>query len=255
VLCLRGAFARVSGIVRVMRRDPFDPPPRPDFSEPLAALLEDFRAHWAQLLQVEDHIAKWITLYAAGMLLTAATFLGYGGSEKVLNEGKEFFYRPQAFIAILTLVVLNAGYVLSVAFKGYECQLLRLYMSEVIGEQVRRLGPTQFNTYELWRRRTFGTRGGNEWVRAMHYSLLAIVPFAVSLLLLGCGFIGVSRVNIWGQISFGVAVGLFVGATTAAVGTALVDSRWKRLATRKVASASDRQDAPNSGSSHGQSLR
>jgi hypothetical protein len=120
--------------------------------------LEDFRVHHQALLQLESEVGRWTTIYVGALAIGAAvSFTEVAATSGPATE----FANPIRAAAILVLATVNAVYILALAFKGYQCQLLRLYLHDVVGRRLRELSDPSFYGWEIWQRtvmwRSYGT--------------------------------------------------------------------------------------------------
>lgn len=146
----------------------------------VSALLEDFRARWQELLNFESEVSTWSTLYYSAFILTIGWILG-----RKRNEVDELFKTHTGIIPFLVLSValINAVYILAIAFKGYRIQQNALYLYDIVGKRITRLTGEPFNTWDDWRREHVSRTGSATYYS--YYLLISAVPFLVSGLILG----------------------------------------------------------------------
>jgi len=135
----------------------------------LDVLLEDFKARWQELLNIESEINTWAITYLTAMFLSIAWILGQKNQQIVTR-----LFRNQR-ILILSIAVVNASYMLMLSAKDYRLQQDALYIYQEIAPRVTDISGERFNTWEEWRRQNTLT-----WGRFI-YNLLIILPtFAIS---------------------------------------------------------------------------
>jgi hypothetical protein len=199
---------------------------------PTDALLEDFRSHWQALLQIEAEVSRWTTVYAAALVLAAGACFA---RDTVLAENPEkALANPVVAAALLLLAGVNAVYILALAFKGYQCQQLRLYLYDVLGKRLRELTDAAFNHFELWQRIAFvppHKRGRPEPIRLVYYVSQTIVPFTTSVILLGAfWYYRIRPSGGWLAIAaFAAVVLLTCVSTFYAILTSSTNRKWKEI--------------------------
>jgi hypothetical protein len=130
----------------------------------LDVLLEDFKARWQELLNIQSEINTWAITYLTAMFLSIAWILGQKNQQIVTN-----LFKNQR-ILILSIAVVNAGYMVMLSAKDYRLQQDALYIYQEIAPRVSDISGERFNTWEEWRRQNTLT-----WGRFI-YNLLIILP-------------------------------------------------------------------------------
>jgi hypothetical protein len=146
----------------------------------VSALLEDFRARWQELLNYESEVSTWSTLYYTAFLLTIGWILGRKRDEV------DSLFRTHTGITpflVLSIALINAVYILAIAFKGYRIQQNALYLYDVVGKRITRITGEPFNTWDDWRRDHLSRTGTGTYYS--YYLLVSVLPFLVSGLILG----------------------------------------------------------------------
>jgi hypothetical protein len=146
----------------------------------VSALLEDFKARWQELLNFESEVGTWSTLYYTAFLLTIGWVLG-----KKRREVDDLF-KVHAGITpflVLSVALINAVYILAIAFKSYRIHQNALYLNEVIGKRITQLIGQPFNTWDQWRHEHISYTGSG--IYYSYYFLLSVLPLLVSGLILG----------------------------------------------------------------------
>jgi hypothetical protein len=152
----------------------------------ITVLLEDFKARWQELLNTGAEVSTWSTVYYTGLVLTIGWVLGRKSREGVT----ELFSndKPIETFLVLSLVLVNAIYILGISVKSYHIQQIALYLYEVVDKRISLLSGVPFNSWEEWRRVAFqssGSLGRPEDVRTIYYFLMLLLPVGVSASILG----------------------------------------------------------------------
>lgn len=200
-------------------------------SDAVTVLLEDFRVHHQALLQLESEVGRWTTVYAGALTIGAAASF----TEAANAAGKpEVLGDPIRAAALLMLATVNAVYILAVAFKGYQCQLLRLYLHDVVGRRLRQIGDQSFYGWEIWQRTVMCSKdereGKLEAVRFAFYAFQTLVPLAASGLVLGLFFVySWPKAVVMARAVFVLVAILSVGAAAAAFSTTKTNAAWRTM--------------------------
>jgi hypothetical protein len=148
----------------------------------VTTLLEEYKARWQHLLNLDNEVNKWSASYVIALVVGVSWILS---SEKFKGIDELFSARnyDNAYF-ILSLAVVNAAYMLSLAFKGYQIQQICYYLHTVVAANVIRITGITFNTWEVWRRSAVFCSpkriGKSEWRRSVYYPIVTLMPFAVS---------------------------------------------------------------------------
>jgi MFS family permease len=139
----------------------------------LEVLLEDFKARWQELLNIEGEINTWTITYLTALFLTVAWVLGQKSKETLTRLFKE------QRMLLLSIAVINASYMLMLFSKDYRLQQDALYIYQVIAPRVADITGEPFNTWEEWRRQNTLT-----WGRFIYNLMIALPAVAISVLIL-----------------------------------------------------------------------
>ena len=152
----------------------------------VTSLLEEYKARWQHLLNLDNEVNKWSASYVIALVLGISWILN---SDKI--KGLDDLFSTRNYdnsYFVLSLAVVNAAYMLSLAFKGYQIQQICYYLHTVVGEDVIRITGVSFNTWEVWRRSAVFCSprriGKSEWRRSVYYPIVTLMPFAVSFSIL-----------------------------------------------------------------------
>jgi hypothetical protein len=140
----------------------------------LEVLLEDFKARWQELLNIEGEINTWTITYLTALFLTVAWVLGQKSKETLT----ELFKERQ--MLLLSVAVINASYMLILFSKDYRLQQDALYIYQVIAPRVSEISGELFNAWEEWRRQNTLT-----WGRFVYNAILAVPAISISMYILG----------------------------------------------------------------------
>lgn len=202
----------------------------------VTALLEEYKARWQQLLNLDSEVNKWTASYVIALVIGISWVLG---SERIKGLDELFSARNyDNTYFILSLALINAAYSLSLAFKGYQVQQISFYLHTVVGKDIVRLTGVPFNLWEVWRRASFctaGRIGKSEWRRAVYYPIITLLPFAVSVSILWIYRRYAGTQLRWSDphnIYFYCVVTINIIAASIAFSTIGFNTRWKQL-TRK----------------------
>lgn len=139
----------------------------------LEILLEDFKARWQELLNIEGEINTWTITYLTALFLTVAWVLGQKSKETLTTLFKE------QRMLLLSIAVINASYMLMLFSKDYRLQQDALYIYQVIAPRVSDISGEPFNTWEEWRRQNTLT-----WGRVIYNLIIALPAVSISVLIL-----------------------------------------------------------------------
>jgi hypothetical protein len=149
------------------------------------ALLEDFKARWQELLNFESEVSRWFTLYVTAVIAVIGWVMGNTNFTAVqpLFKGHDGLNT----VLVLVLALLNAVYVLALAFNGYRIQQIGQYLYSHVGSRLTKLTDEPFNVWEDWRRFLVSQPGayGPERIRKVYFLAVGAVPVLVSLLIIG----------------------------------------------------------------------
>lgn len=146
----------------------------------VTALLEDFKARWQELLNFENENSRWQTLYVTALILVVAWILSNSGESSKYKNIADIFKGDNSFL-LLSLALINAIYTLAMAYKGYQIQEIAQYLYKDIGNIVSNKTLVKFNSWERWRR---DETGKPVFIRSFYYSVIGILPTAVSVTIL-----------------------------------------------------------------------
>lgn len=132
-------------------------------------LLEDFKARWQELLNIESEINTWAITYLTAMFLSIAWILGQKNGQIIATLFKE------QRILILSIAVVNASYMLMLSAKDYRLQQNALYIYEVLAPRISDISGESFNTWEEWRR-----QNTLSWGRNLYNILITLPTVAIS---------------------------------------------------------------------------
>lgn len=195
--------------------------------------VEDFKARWQELLNLENENNRWTTLYVTALLLVIGWVLSnsskYGSLRILYAESDNAYF-------IMGIAVVNALYTLAMAFKGYQIQQIAQYQYEFLADRIWKLSATPFDEWERYRREAFSSRRGPEPLRAAYFLLISSLPTIVSytIIILYWAFEWQRQTEFHhGQNFrnwFSVAVFLLVNIILLlSVYTAKLNKRWIRL--------------------------
>lgn len=191
----------------------------------IAVLLEEFKARWQQLLYLESVVNRSISLYASALIVTIAWILGntrYTSLGEMVRESSNSYL-------VLALAALNSVFIQGIAFKGYQIQLVALYLYEHPGERLRKLSGESFNEWEEWRRRDSRAR---DHLRVFYYLSLTLMPFATSASLLVMHWYFLWSGTLWSSASnllFVAVTGFVLCSLVASVSTTGMVRRWNAV--------------------------
>jgi hypothetical protein len=133
------------------------------------------------------------------------------------------------------LPLLNAAYILALAFKGYQIQQIGLYLYGDISIRITALTGGAFNTWEEWRRtqrREHARYVGPELVRILYFAIISAIPVSVSgaLLYVYWHFIGATQALSSGDnIYCYFIVMVTITAAAASAMTTQQNGQWSQL--------------------------
>lgn len=200
----------------------------------VTTLLEEYKARWQHLLNLDNEVNKWSASYVIALVVGISWILS---SEKFKGLDELFSARnyDNAYF-ILSLAVVNAAYMMSLAFKGYQIQQICYYLHTVIATDVIRLTGVTFNTWEVWRRSAVFCSpkriGKSEWRRSIYYPIVTLMPFSVSVSILWMYITFAGKNLAWSDphniyFYFIVAINLLAGFI--ALSTAGFNKKWEIL--------------------------
>jgi len=140
----------------------------------LEVLLEDFKARWQELINIEGEINTWTITYLTALFLTVAWVLGQKSKETLAVLFKE------QQLLLLSIAVINASYMLILSSKDYRLQQDALYIYQVIAPRVSEISGELFNAWEEWRRQNTLT-----WARIVYNIILVAPAISISIYILG----------------------------------------------------------------------
>ncbi len=140
-------------------------------------LVEDFKARWQELINLQNENNRWTSLYVTALLLV----IGWVINNNWQHDGgfADLYARSNNSYLILTIAVVNALYAFSMAYKGYQIQQIALYQHEVLGRRIRDFA-TEFDRWERYRRMNFVTWHGQDPIRLAYFVLVKSLPLIVS---------------------------------------------------------------------------
>ncbi len=151
-------------------------------------LSEEYKIHWQQVLELDGEINRWTASYVIALVVGISWIMGTDriGDLQQIYSGRKY----DNCYFVLSLALINAAYILSLTFKGYQIQQLRLYLYREICRPLNRLAYTKCKLWEIWHRTEFskGREGKPEWRRSLYYPIITLLPFAVSVSILGTYF-------------------------------------------------------------------
>jgi hypothetical protein len=216
-------------------------------SEPLSAttsneqtvstLLEDFKGRWQELLNFESEVSRWFTLYLTATIAVFGWVMGNKDFTSVQALLKE--HDGLNAVLVLSLALLNAVFVLALAFDGYRIQQIGQYLYSHVGLRLTKLTGEPFNIWEDWRRFLISKSGryGPEWVRVVYYACLGAVPVAVSFLIIGVYWKFEGKTQSWtsGHNLYAYAVTIITCFIAyASISTARQNAQWEKLIFRRL---------------------
>ncbi len=157
----------------------------------VTSLLEDFKARWQELLNLENENNRWQTLYVTALMLVIGWIMN---SSKDYQSFQDLFDKGNNAVFILTLAGINAIYALAMAYRGYTIQEIALYLYTITAKNINQIldrnqerleidaeMKDRFNAWEQWRRSSKGTP---KWTRVLYYPIVSILPLLVSFTVL-----------------------------------------------------------------------
>lgn len=197
----------------------------------VAALLDDFKARWAELLNFENENNRWSTLYVTALVVIIGWILNndrYRDLNELLDRGQNAYF-------VLLLAFVNNLYTLGMSIKGYQIQQIGLYLFDEVRPRINALTGGDFNTWDCWRRAYFqapSRRGRPELVRAVYYTSVATLPALVSAAILMIYFVYRWFDSPWYSVQntcFYLVVAAVVVTFGACVSTTSVNKRWESV--------------------------
>jgi hypothetical protein len=202
----------------------------------VAALLEDYKSRWQELLNFEAEINRWFTLYVTAVIAVIGWFMGNASFTSVQPFLKN--HDGLNSILVLILAMLNAVYILALAFNGYRIQQIGQYLYSHVGTRITAVSGEPFNVWEEWRRHYTSDPNayGPEVIRKFYFASLSLIPVLVSVLLIGIYwyFEGRTQAILSGHnlLSYAVMV-ITIAIAFTAVSTAAQNVQWQRLIERR----------------------
>jgi hypothetical protein len=148
-------------------------------------LSEEYKIRWQQVLDLDGEINRWTASYVIALVVGISWIMGSDriGEIQQIYSGRNY----DNCYFVLSLALINAAYSLSLTFKGYQIQQLRLYLYREVCTPLTRLAHTKSKLWETWHRTEFskGREGKPEWRRSLYYLIITLLPFAVSASILG----------------------------------------------------------------------
>jgi hypothetical protein len=205
----------------------------------VAALLEDFRSRWQELLNFESEVSRWFTLYVTAVIAVIGWFMGntsFEGDVQRLLKGHDGLNS----LLVLALALLNAVYVLALAFNGYRIQQIGQYLYGHVGVRVTELTKERFNVWEEWRRHSQDDPRvyGPERIRKVYFIAVGAIPILVSILLIGIywWFEGWTQSLLSGHNLFSYIVVLTTAANAyVSYSTTAQNAQWQTLIDERFA--------------------
>lgn len=213
-------------------------------SAALMVLTEDFKARWQHFLNLDNEVNKWTASYAIALVVSISWILNsqrFNGLDELFtarNFNNSYF--------ILSLALVNAVYILSLAFKGYQIQQICLYLCAQVGKEIEDITGAPFNSWETWRRTYFNSpehQGRVEWRRKLYYPIVTFLPFVASVTVLGLYIKYVGRQVGWLDVHnlyFYFVVLINATAGVLAASTMGLNKDWEKLVRDRIR-LSDRQ--------------
>lgn len=202
-------------------------------SAALTVLIEDFKARWQHFLNLDNEVNRWTASYAIGLVVSISWILN---SQRFDNLNDLFTARnSNNSYFLLSLALVNALYILSLAFKGYQIQQICLYLCVQVGKEIEDITGAPFNSWEIWRRTYFNQpeqEGRVEWRRRLYYPIVTFLPFVVSATLLGLYFKYVARQVGWFDVHnlyFYFVLLINLTAAVLAMSTMGLNKDWEKL--------------------------
>jgi hypothetical protein len=198
----------------------------------VTTLLEDFKARWQELLNFENENSRWQTLYVTALMLVIGWILSNSGEAGKYRTIAEIFKGDNSFL-VLSLALVNAIYTLAMAYKGYQIQEIAQYLYNNIGTAISEHAEIHFNSWEKWRR---DEKGKPILIRSVYYSIIGILPTAVSATILALYYYHESGLpDHIPQNLFSGLVSLFVILSLVTAGlTTRMNSRWTKIVAGKI---------------------
>lgn len=192
----------------------------------IAVLTEELRTRWQQLIQWDESVDKWMASYAIALVVGVSWILG---TERV-GDLAQFFQQRNSNNGyfILALAVVNAVYLLSIAFKGYQHNQLRIYIFTNITGPLNEISNLEANQWEKLHRR----KGKPEWRRLFYYPIMTTAPFGVSVVVLIMYYLYVGSKHGWfnpHNLAFYFAVLLNIAALVLSLSSTKLNKKWKEV--------------------------
>lgn len=165
----------------------------------VTVLTEEFKARWQQIMALDSQTDKWMATYTIALVVGVSWILS---SEKITSVNQFFLERNyDNSYFILSLAIVNATYSLYIAFMGYQIHQLRLFLYKEICTPLYQITDINVNNWEIWHRTEFQKKrkGKPEWRRVLYYSVITLLPFAVSVFILVSYYQIVGRNLSWGN--------------------------------------------------------
>jgi hypothetical protein len=148
----------------------------------VAALVEEYKTKWLQVLALDSEVNKWSASYLVALILGIAWLLG---SDKVQSLSDLFSGRGyDNSYFILSIAIINVIYVFSMSMKGYQIQQILYYLHTVNRKELEPLIMRSFNSFEGWRRseasHSLRGIGKTEWRRTVYFGIVTLLSLAVS---------------------------------------------------------------------------
>lgn len=194
-------------------------------------LSEEYKIRWQQVLDLDGEVNRWTASYVIALVVGISWIMGSDriGDLQQIYSGRN--YNNCYFV--LSLALINAAYILSLTFKGYQIQQLRLFLYKEICKPLNQLAHTKCKLWEMWHRMEFSERrkGKPEWRRALYYPIVTLLPFAVSVSILGTYFyyagstLGLRDPH---NIFFYAVIVITMIASVLSISTIHFNKRWER---------------------------
>ena len=140
---------------------------------PLDVLLEEFKARWQELLQINEQVSTWMTLYATAVLVS----IGWIVAHRNENDLSALLKNNVSRSAILFVPVLSGVFFLAISLRGYEIHQTAQYIDEVLAPRISALTHLPFNDWDSWRRMHYVSGTAHKTA----YILMNFIPAIVSI--------------------------------------------------------------------------
>ncbi len=151
----------------------------------LSVLTEELKLRWQQVMEWDNRTDRWMASYIIALVVGASWILnnkevtGINDILSARNYDNSYF--------VLALATINAVYSLYISFMGYQIHQLRLYIYKEICMPLALIANLNIRHWEIWHRTEFQKKhkGKPEWRRVLYYPVITILPFSVSVFILG----------------------------------------------------------------------